>query len=77
VRTAAGCGFRGVICGHIHRPEIAAESGVAYRNTGDWVEHCSALVEHHDGRFELLARPGLPVDAGTDAVPAQGMPRAA
>jgi UDP-2,3-diacylglucosamine pyrophosphatase LpxH len=76
-RTAAGCRFRGVICGHIHRPEIAAESGVEYRNTGDWVEHCSALVEHHDGCFELLARPGLPVDAGTGVVPAQGMPRAA
>jgi hypothetical protein len=23
-------------------------------NCGDWVESCTALVEHEDGRFEIL-----------------------
>lgn len=46
--------FDGVICGHIHTPEIKTVSGTVYMNTGDWVESCSALVEHLDGRWELL-----------------------
>jgi hypothetical protein len=47
--------FDAVVCGHIHKAEhreLAA--GVAYYNCGDWVESCTALVEHDDGRFELL-----------------------
>jgi UDP-2,3-diacylglucosamine pyrophosphatase LpxH len=28
--------------------------GVLYCNDGDWVESRTALVEHHDGRLELL-----------------------
>jgi hypothetical protein len=28
--------------------------GIAYMNDGDWVESCTALVEHHDGRWEIL-----------------------
>lgn len=53
-------GYDGVICGHIHHAEIkdvTAEDGswiVKYMNDGDWVESCSALVEHHDGRFEIV-----------------------
>ena len=47
-------GFDGVICGHIHHPEIKTIDGVVYMNDGDWVESCSALVEHHDGRWEIL-----------------------
>jgi predicted phosphodiesterase len=43
-----------VICGHIHRPEISKLNNVTYCNCGDWVESCSALVEHHDGSLELL-----------------------
>ena len=23
-------------------------------NDGDWVESCTALVEHEDGRFEII-----------------------
>ena len=23
-------------------------------NDGDWVESCTALVEHHDGRWEII-----------------------
>ncbi|HMP72399.1 MAG TPA: UDP-2,3-diacylglucosamine diphosphatase [Kiritimatiellia bacterium] len=44
----------GVICGHIHRASIRECEGVIYYNTGDWVESCTALVEHHDGRMELV-----------------------
>jgi UDP-2,3-diacylglucosamine pyrophosphatase LpxH len=48
-------GFDGVICGHIHRAEIKQIDGVAYMNDGDWVESCTALVEHHDGRWEIIS----------------------
>ncbi len=46
-------GHDGVVCGHIHRAEIRDIDGVLYCNDGDWVESCSALIEHHDGRLEL------------------------
>jgi UDP-2,3-diacylglucosamine pyrophosphatase LpxH len=44
----------GVICGHIHHPEIRQIDDVLYCNDGDWVESCSALVEHADGQMEIL-----------------------
>ena len=44
----------GVVCGHIHNAEMREIGGVAYYNDGDWVESCTALVEHFDGRMELL-----------------------
>jgi UDP-2,3-diacylglucosamine pyrophosphatase LpxH len=47
-------GFDGVICGHIHHAEIKEINGVAYMNDGDWVESCTALVEHWDGRWEII-----------------------
>lgn len=48
-------GFNGVICGHIHTAEIKImPSGIIYMNDGDWVESCSALVEHYDGRWEII-----------------------
>jgi UDP-2,3-diacylglucosamine pyrophosphatase LpxH len=47
-------GLDGVICGHIHHAEMRPMQGVAYMNDGDWVESCTALVEHADGRFELV-----------------------
>jgi UDP-2,3-diacylglucosamine pyrophosphatase LpxH len=47
-------GFDGVVCGHIHHAEMREVQGVLYLNDGDWVESCTALVEHHDGRLELL-----------------------
>ena len=46
--------FDGVICGHIHQPEIKNLNNVIYINTGDWVENCSAIVEHHDGKWEII-----------------------
>jgi len=47
-------GFDGVVCGHIHQAEMRDIAGVLYCNDGDWVESCTALVEHHDGRLELI-----------------------
>ncbi|OJU02538.1 MAG: UDP-2,3-diacylglucosamine hydrolase [Rhizobium sp. 63-7] len=44
----------GVICGHIHHAVIEEIDGVRYINTGDWVESCTAIAEHEDGRFELI-----------------------
>jgi UDP-2,3-diacylglucosamine pyrophosphatase LpxH len=47
-------GFDGVICGHIHHAEIKDIDGVTYMNDGDWVESCTALVEHHSGQWEIV-----------------------
>jgi hypothetical protein len=44
----------GVVCGHIHTAEVRQYSEVTYYNDGDWVEGCTALVEHFDGRMEIL-----------------------
>jgi hypothetical protein len=46
--------FHGVICGHIHHAEIKEIDGIMYMNDGDWVESCTALVEHYDGRWEIV-----------------------
>lgn len=48
-------GADGVICGHIHHATIETVGGVEYVNTGDWVESCTAVVEHFDGRMELIS----------------------
>lgn len=47
-------GHEGVVCGHIHRAEMREIGGVLYCNDGDWVESRTALVEHFDGRLELV-----------------------
>jgi UDP-2,3-diacylglucosamine pyrophosphatase LpxH len=47
-------GHQGVVCGHIHRAEMREIDGVLYCNDGDWVESLTALVEHADGRLELV-----------------------
>ncbi|NKN36582.1 UDP-2,3-diacylglucosamine diphosphatase [Agrobacterium sp. a22-2] len=55
----------GVICGHIHHAVMEDIDGIHYINTGDWVESCTAIVEHYDGRFELISwghRIGAPVE---------------
>jgi UDP-2,3-diacylglucosamine pyrophosphatase LpxH len=52
--AAAERGVDGVVCGHIHHPEIRRIGGVLYCNDGDWVESCSALVEHFDGKLEII-----------------------
>ncbi len=47
-------GHQGVVCGHIHRAEMREINGTLYCNDGDWVESRTALVEHRDGRLELV-----------------------
>lgn len=71
IRHARAQGFDGIICGHIHHPAKREIEGFAYLNCGDWVDSCTALVEHLDGRFELihqrqgaLPRPQLVVSNG-------------
>jgi UDP-2,3-diacylglucosamine pyrophosphatase LpxH len=44
----------GIICGHIHHANIRDINGIIYMNCGDWVESCTALVEHVDGRWEII-----------------------
>lgn len=53
-REAAHRGLDGIVCGHIHQAELRSLDGVLYCNDGDWVESCTALVEHADGRLEIL-----------------------
>jgi UDP-2,3-diacylglucosamine pyrophosphatase LpxH len=51
---AGARGVDGVVCGHIHNAELRDIQGIEYYNDGDWVEGCTALVEHFDGRMEVL-----------------------
>jgi UDP-2,3-diacylglucosamine pyrophosphatase LpxH len=53
-REASLRGVDGVVCGHIHKPEMKEIDGILYCNDGDWVESCTALVESLDGRLEIL-----------------------
>jgi hypothetical protein len=43
-----------VICGHLHTPKIIEGDDFVYCNTGDWVEHCTALVEDWNGTLSLV-----------------------
>ena len=68
-REARKRGAHGVVCGHIHHAEIREIDGTLYCNDGDWVESLTALVEHADGRLEIIdrsAQAGSPI-----AVPAR------
>jgi UDP-2,3-diacylglucosamine pyrophosphatase LpxH len=49
-----GKNLDGIICGHIHHANIRDIGGIRYMNCGDWVESCTALVENHDGTFEIV-----------------------
>jgi UDP-2,3-diacylglucosamine pyrophosphatase LpxH len=53
-REAIKRGAHGVVCGHIHHAEMREIDGILYANDGDWVESLTALVEHADGRLEIL-----------------------
>jgi UDP-2,3-diacylglucosamine pyrophosphatase LpxH len=59
-------GCDGVICGHIHHATIRTIDGITYVNTGDFVESCTAVAEHKDGRLEiirwLMPKPSLTVE---------------
>lgn len=67
-------GVDGVICGHIHWPEDRMIGTVRYLNCGDWVDTCSAVVEHLDGRFEIVRwhERDWSVDADVESEPAPG-----
>lgn len=59
VNETARRGLDGVVCGHIHKAEIRRVdrtdgSPIQYLNCGDWVESCTALVEHDDGTLRIL-----------------------
>ncbi|RXK55547.1 UDP-2,3-diacylglucosamine diphosphatase [Oleiharenicola lentus] len=81
-------GCTGVICGHIHTAADKMIGGIHYLNSGDWVESLTAIVEHHDGRFELITfkdfvqqfpmAKELPAeDAADEALPFPGTAQAA
>ena len=79
-REAKKRGVHGVVCGHIHHAELREIDGVLYANDGDWVESLTALVEHADGRLEILdwsGRVGLAAahDAAVAAVAPAAKPR--
>jgi UDP-2,3-diacylglucosamine pyrophosphatase LpxH len=54
IRNVRDRALDGVICGHIHCAAIKEVGGLTYVNCGDWVDSCTAIVEHHDGRLELV-----------------------
>lgn len=54
IREAKRRGVDGVVCGHIHHAELRMVDGLTYANDGDWVESLTALVEHGDGRLEVI-----------------------
>ncbi|NII11956.1 UDP-2,3-diacylglucosamine diphosphatase [Oleiagrimonas sp. C23AA] len=57
-------GYDGHICGHIHFGQVRHEDGIVYLNDGDWVEHCTALVEDHAGAMELMHWSERPAQLG-------------
>jgi UDP-2,3-diacylglucosamine pyrophosphatase LpxH len=81
-RQARERGADGVVCGHIHHAELRMIDGVLYANDGDWVESLTALVEHADGRLEIVdwsgragpAVRGVPVAAEPEAAPVPALP---
>jgi UDP-2,3-diacylglucosamine pyrophosphatase LpxH len=63
-------GLDGVVCGHIHQPALRHGEGddrdVLYANCGDWIERATALVEHLDGRLEIVDVEHLLSEAGIE-----------
>ena len=54
IRSVRDRGLNGVVCGHIHSAAIREVGELLYVNCGDWVDSCTAIVEHLDGRLELI-----------------------
>lgn len=54
IRAVRERGVDGVICGHIHAAAMKQVDGLTYINCGDWVDSCTGIVEHVDGRLELI-----------------------
>jgi UDP-2,3-diacylglucosamine pyrophosphatase LpxH len=75
LRHARERGVDGVICGHIHSAVIRDQGGIAYLNCGDWVDSCTAIVEHPCGAMELVHWSGMPCAAdSSSSVPTGGTP---
>lgn len=75
VRAARQKGLDGVVCGHIHWPSDRLVDGVRYLNCGDWVDTCSAIVEHWDGRIEVIRWGVEPTETEQeDGPPAEAFP---
>lgn len=76
IRNVHDRGLDGVICGHIHWAAIKEIRGLTYVNCGDWVDSCTAVVEHLDGRLELIdwdgELNGLPLDLPLPMLAATG-----
>lgn len=51
-------GLDGILCGHIHRPDLRIVDGLVYANDGDWVESLSAIAEDAEGNLCLLVSGG-------------------
>jgi UDP-2,3-diacylglucosamine pyrophosphatase LpxH len=79
VRHAQERGVDGVICGHVHVAAIRDVQGIRYVNCGDWVDSCTAIVEHADGRLELVrwgaAHPAVAPAHAPRSEPAPGLAR--
>ena len=75
-RATRGKGLDAVICGHIHWAADRDIDGVRYVNCGDWVDSCTAVVEHHDGRLEIIhwLQDGIAVDDDDDELIAEQLP---
>ncbi len=80
VADAKRRGVDGIVCGHIHRPDLIERDGIVYANDGDWVESLSALGEMRDGSLMLLrwrSAEDAPVAEPLTAGPAAALPLAA
>jgi UDP-2,3-diacylglucosamine pyrophosphatase LpxH len=84
-REARKRGVHGVVCGHIHHAELRDIDGILYANDGDWVESLTALVEHTDGRLEIVdwservsvaRRPSVQPEEVSTALPRPVLPAA-
>lgn len=63
-------GYDGVVCGHVHGPALVTHDiGTVYANAGDWVSHCSAIVENWDGRLEIVQWDDIADRCADDALP--------
>jgi UDP-2,3-diacylglucosamine pyrophosphatase LpxH len=75
VATLNDEGLDGVICGHIHHAEMKDMNGFLYINTGDFVESCTAIVEHFDGQLELIQ--WKPIESGAGERGEESLPEMA
>src|SRR5690606_4176035 len=78
IKEAKRRGFDGVVCGHIHKAQMREVDGILYCNDGDWVESLTALVEHLDGRLEIInwipERSPMPTRARSKQLPPVASP---